>query len=109
MNRAEWFKFKWLWLRRFALLAVAGVVLLIAGFASDLVALAVVGGLLLAPLIFWLAFIPILHWKERYIGGTSSVWGAFLVFETSSWSKIFYWFVHVIPDWRQSGQYADAP
>lgn len=109
MNRAEWFKSKWLWLKRFALMAIVGVLFLVAGVAADLIALAVVGGLLLAPLIFWVAFIPLLHWKERYVGSKSSVWGAFLVFETSSWSKLFYWFVHVLPDWRRSGQYADTP
>lgn len=108
MNREEWFRPKWLWLKRFALAAGAGVLVAAIAFAIDLVALAMIGGLLLVPLIFWLAFIPILHWKERYIGGTSSVWGAFLVFETSSWSKLFYWFVHVLPDWKRSGQYADA-
>jgi hypothetical protein len=109
VNRAEWFKPKWLWLRRFALLAAVGIIVMIAGFLIDIVPLAVLAGLLIVPLVFWLAFIPILHWKERYIGGTSNVWGAFLVFETSSWSKLFYWFIHVMPDWRQSGQYADAP
>lgn len=109
MNRAEWFKSKWLWLRRFGLVALVGFAAVVAGLATDLVALAVVGGLMLVPFIFWIAFIPILHWKERYIGGTSNVWGAFLVFETSGWAKLFYWFVHVLPDWRRSGQYADAP
>ncbi|SFK46816.1 hypothetical protein [Lysobacter sp. cf310] len=109
MTRAEWFEPKWLWLKRFALAAGLGIALMIVGIAADVVALTFVGCVLFAPLIFWVAFIPILHWKDRYIGGASNVWGAFLVFETSSWSKLFYWFIHVLPDWRRSGQYADAP
>ncbi len=109
MNRADWFKPKWIWLKRFALVALAGVLLICAGLFTKIPASAAVGIVLLMPLIFWLAFIPVLHWKDRYIGGSSTVWGAFLVFETSSWSKLFYWFIHVRPDWKQSGQYADAP
>jgi len=107
MTRTEWFEPKWLWLKRFALSAVAGAVLLTAAVVTDIQILAL-GFLLLAPLIFWVAFIPVLHWKDRYIGGRGNVWGAFLVFETSSWSKLIYWYVHVLPDWRRSGQYADA-
>ncbi len=109
MNRTEWFESKWRWLKRFALLALVGIVAAAVGAATDMIGLAALGGLLLIPLMFWLAFIPVLHWKERYIGGSSNVWGAFLVFEASSWSKLLYWFVHVLPDWRRSGQYMDAP
>ena len=109
MNRSEWFESKWRWLRRLALVALIGVAAMVIGAATDVVPLAIVGGISIIPLIFWVAFIPILHWKERYIGARSTVWGAFLVFETSSWSKLFYWFFHVLPDWRRSGQYADAP
>ena len=108
MNREEWFRPKWRWLKRFALAAVGGIALIAIALAVDTPALAFPGALLVIPLIFWVAFIPILHWKERYIGGRSSVWGAFLVFETSSWSKLFYWFIHVLPDWRRTGQYSAA-
>lgn len=109
MNRAEWFESKWLWLKRLGLAAGVGVAILIVGVAAELIPLSFVGMLLLMPVFFWLAFIPILHWKDRYVGNASNVWGAFLVFETSSWSKLIYWFVHVIPDWKRSGQYADVP
>ena len=106
MRREEWFRPKWLWLKRFAIAATVGVALIVIAFAADVAALAFPGALLVIPLVFWLAFIPIMHWRDRYIGGRSGVWGAFLVFETSSWSKLFYWFVHVLPDWRRSGQYS---
>ncbi|HET9836211.1 MAG TPA: hypothetical protein VFP88_07725 [Rhodanobacteraceae bacterium] len=109
MSRTEWFAPKWLWLRRFAPVALVGVVAATLGVFISLPTLVAIGALLLVPLVFWLALIPVLHWKDRYIGNTSTVWGAFLVFETSSWSKIFYWFIHVLPDWRRSKQYANAP
>lgn len=109
MNRTEWFESKWRWLKRFALLALVGTAAVVIGVATELVALAALGGLSWIPLMFWVAFIPILHWKERYAGHNSTMWGAFLVFEASSWSKLFYWFVHVLPDWRRSGRYADVP
>jgi len=63
----------------------------------------------LAPLIFWLCFIPIMHWRDRYRGTKPYTWGAFLVFETSGWSKIFYWFMHVLPDRERRGLYRDVP
>ena len=109
MDRASWFKPEWLWLKRCALVAALGVIFAAIGIAAKIVAIAVLGLLLIVPLIFWMAFIPILHWKDRYVGDSSKAWGAFLVFETSSWSKLFYWFIHVLPDWRRSGRYADVP
>ena len=109
MDRARWFGPKWKWLKRFALAGLVGVALLCIGVFLESNALAAGGLALLVPLIFWLAFIPVLHWKDRHIGTSGNVWGAFLVFETSSWSKLFYWFRHVLPDWRRTGPYADAP
>lgn len=109
MTRTDWFIPKWRWLKRFSALAIIGIVLAILGWSLQVVGLAGLGFLLVVPLVFWLALIPVLHWKERYIGGRSTAWGAFLVFEASSWSKLVYWFVHVLPDWRQTKQYAGAP
>ena len=109
MERSEWFEPKWLWLKRFALLAALGIGISVFAAYLNLLPLAGISVLLVAPLIFWLAFIPVLHWKDRYRGDKSAVWGAFLVFETSSWSKLVYWFVHVLPDWRKSKQYEHAP
>ena len=109
MDRTQWFEPKWRWLKRFGAAAVGGGALMAIGALTELHAVAAIGALLLVPLLFWLAFVPVLHWKDRYIGTSGNVWGAFLVFETSSWSKIFYWFRHVLPDWRRSGPYADVP
>ncbi|HEY0334082.1 MAG TPA: hypothetical protein VGC74_10280 [Stenotrophomonas sp.] len=108
MDRVEWFKPKLLWLKRLALAAVVGLLVATSGVATDLDALIVVGALPVVPLSIWLALIPVLHWKDRYVGGNSGTWGAFLAFETSGWSKIIYWFRHVLPDWRSSGRYRDS-
>jgi hypothetical protein len=65
----------------------------------------VLGILLLAPLLFYLVILTIWHWKERYIGDHSNLWGALLLIETSGWFKIVYWFRHILPDWRGTGRY----
>jgi hypothetical protein len=109
LERSQWFEPKWRWLKRFALAGAGGVVLVAVAALTELHAVAAIGVLFFVPLIFWVAFIPVLHWKDRYIGSSGNIWGAFLVFETSSWSKLFYWLRHVLPDWRRSGVYADAP
>jgi len=107
MDRVEWFTPKWRWLKRLALAAAMGPVLVGIGISTDLVALIVTGSMLLLPLLAWLVLIPVLHWKDRYVGHRSGTWGAFLALEASGWSKFIYWFRHVLPDWYRSGRYAD--
>lgn len=102
------FEPKWLWLRRLALVAAAGPVFIVIGIATDLPALVVFGAMLVVPVFAWLVLIPVLHWKDRYIGQRSGAWGALLALETSGWSKIIYWFRHVLPDWHRSGRYRDT-
>ncbi|MBB6367593.1 MULTISPECIES: hypothetical protein [unclassified Xanthomonas] len=68
-----------------------------------------VGGLLVVPLLIWLFIIPILHWKDRCVGERSGAWGALLVLETSNWSKMLYWYRHVLSDWRRTGRYEHVP
>jgi len=108
MSREEWFKPKWLWLKRFALIAAVGLVLGIVGVATEFPASSVLGTVLAIPVVVWLALIPILHWKDRYIGQCSGPWGGFLALETSGWSKVIYWFRHVLPDWRRTGRYGNT-
>jgi len=112
MTRAEWFSGKFLWLKRFFIAAIVGVVGLV---ASSLIAHTVIKSILIVifvfsflPLLFMLVFIPIIHWKDRYKGKRSNLWAVFLVFETSGWSKIFYWFMHIIPDKNRTGIYSDV-
>jgi hypothetical protein len=64
-----------------------------------------IGFLLLIPLVGCLSFIPLLHWKERYRGKHSTLWGAILLFETSGWFKIVYWLRHIRPDLKNTGRY----
>lgn len=63
---------------------------------------------LIVPLIADLVLITIWHWKHRYRGSHSDLWGALLLIETSGWFKVVYWFRHILPDWRGKGRYATA-
>lgn len=107
MNREEWFRPKWVYLKRFAWMAVAGAAF---GITSAFLQIEIIalGGLLIIPLLFWVVLVPLLHWKDRYIGEKSTLWGALLLIETSGWFKVAYWFRHIMPDWRQSGRYANT-
>jgi hypothetical protein len=67
--------------------------------------LALVGGLALVPGLFYLVLMTIWHWKGRYRGRHSDLWGALLVIETSGWFKVIYLFRHIIPDAKHSGRY----
>ena len=107
MDREDWFRGKWLWLRRFAVVAAAGGLLGVLGIAFELPALGVLVVLLLMPILFWLAVIPVLHWKDRYIGDRSGLWGVCLAVELSGWSKLVYWFRHILPDRAAAGRYRD--
>lgn len=108
MEHNDWFAHKWLWLRRFALLSLVGLPVLATGGLLALPVLAFPGLLALFPLLLWLALIPVLHWKDRYRGRRSTLWGGLLAFEVTGWSKLAYWLRHVWPDWRQRGRYRDA-
>lgn len=111
MSRADWFRPKWKWLRRLAFLALMGVAAFVAAmliFGEESGIAAAILFVTLAPLMIWLAYVPVMHWRERYHGKRPNVWGGFLVFETSGFSKIAYWFAHVLPDWYGSGPYKDV-
>lgn len=107
MNREEWFYPKWKYLKKFLLFSLVGFIFLVAAVATEIKAMGL-GALLMVPLIFWLVLVPLLHWKDRYIGEKSTLWGALILIETSGWLKLVYWFRHVLPDWRKSGRYKDA-
>ena len=80
-----------------ALLANAGVIQTI---------FIVTGCLAIVPGFFYLFVVTIWHWKARYRGNHSDLWGALLLIETSGWFKLVYLFRHIIPDARHSGRYA---
>ena len=105
-----------LWKTRFALLAKLGfaaltglVVLLVgllAGNGSTSTILITLGVLALLPGMIYLLMVTMWHWKARYRGSHSDLWGALLLIEASGWFKLVYLFRHIIPDARQTGRYA---
>jgi hypothetical protein len=66
---------------------------------------AVFGVLLIMPAFIYTYVVILWHWKDRYRGKHSDLWGALILIETSGWFKIVYLFRHLIPDMRHSGRY----
>ena len=105
-----------LWRKRFELLktfgfvALLGLIFLIAAFLASAgvikVTFFVVGLLAVAPGMFYLLLYTMWHWKARYRGRHSDLWGALLLIETSGWLRVVYLFRHIIPDARCAGRYA---
>jgi hypothetical protein len=60
--------------------------------------------LLFLPAFVYAYVVIIWHWKDRYRGNHSDLWGALIVIETGSWMKLVYLFRHLIPDMRQTGR-----
>ncbi len=110
------FQAKYTLLKRLAWLALAGIVLLcvVTALGDDqlrpYVGLAVLGAVCIVPVVFYLVMLTLWHWKGRYRGARSNLWGAMLVIEASGWLKLVYLFRHIIPDARKTGRYAaNAP
>jgi hypothetical protein len=68
--------------------------------------LATLAALCAIPVLVYFYCLTILHWKSRYRGDHSDIWGIILLVETSSWFKLIYLFRHMIPDMRKTGRYA---
>ncbi len=114
--RDAWLEQKMSMTKKLGWAAVIGVIFGVIPFSlhehlSSLVALKMVLGfwafVLIFPFIIYLNIFTIWHWKRRYRGEKSELWGAVLLIEMSGWFKIVYWFRHILPDWRSSGRYAD--
>lgn len=71
-------------------------------------ALILTGIVLFIPGAAYLLLVTIWHWKERYRGKHSDLWGGLILLETTSWFKFVYLFRHIIPDARGKGRYASA-
>ena len=97
-------------LKRLAWLALIGVIAVGALGVSqgEPSAWMTVGVLFVVPVAFYLLLLTVWHWKARYVGSHSNLWGGILVLETSGWLKIVYLFRHVIPDARGVGRYQRA-
>jgi len=61
--------------------------------------------LLILPAFVYTYVTVIWHWKNRYRGRHSDLWGTLILIETSGWMKIVYLFRHIIPDMRHTGRY----
>lgn len=61
---------------------------------------------LIFPVVFYVVAFTLWHWKGRYIGGHSNLWGALLAIETSGRMKLVYFVRHMLPDLRGEGRYA---
>jgi hypothetical protein len=62
----------------------------------------VFGVLFLFPFLVYTYVVVIWHWKERYQGKHSDLWGALILIETSGWMKIVYFFRHILPDMKRT-------
>ena len=97
----------WLaWPAAFGLSIVLGT--LIGGWMNrePSVPLMIVGVFLVVPGTVYLYILTFWHWKSRYRGHHSDLWGVLLCLETSGWFKVVYLFRHMIPDMRGRGRYA---
>jgi len=91
-------------------MALAGLFLgLVALLSPESVRLwiAIFAALALLPAFAYTYVVILWHWKGRYRGNHSDLWGAILLIETSGWMKLVYLFRHLIPDMRQTGRYRD--
>ncbi len=96
------------WLLRLGIASLLGFVILLPCMLMEhgSVALCVLGVLLFAPGAIYLLLVTMWHWKERYRGEHSDLWGGLLLLETTGWFKLVYLFRHIIPDARGRGRYA---
>ncbi len=97
-------------LTRLSKLAIAAIPLLLLALILNNVRpwaqLCLVAGVLsLLPCFLYGYILTILHWKARYRGQHSDLWGVLLLLEASSWFKLIYLLRHIIPDMRSRGRY----
>jgi hypothetical protein len=97
-------------LKRLGLVALGGLAALLLALAlpggGAQVTAAVLGALAIAPVVCYLVLLTAWHWKSRYRGTHSDLWGGLLLVEASGWFKLVYLFRHVLPDARGTGRYS---
>jgi hypothetical protein len=103
-----------IWSKRFEFIGLFGWIALAGLFVGIVAALtsanvrywtAIFAVLLILPAFLYTYVVIIWHWKDRYRGVHSDLWGALILLETSGWLKLVYFFRHLIPDMRQTGRY----
>lgn len=91
--------------------ALAGVVCVVAGYLapSPVRPLWMLGVVLIVPLfVYAFILLPVWHWKDRYRGDHSHLWGAMLMIQLSGVGQLVYWLRHILPDWTTRGRYYEA-
>ena len=105
-------KTRFTWLRNLSFAALVGLVaVLVALLSADgpmKTMLGITGVAAVIPGFIYLLMVTMWHWKSRYRGNHSDLWGALLLIEASGWFKLVYLFRHIIPDARQSGRYSNT-
>ena len=92
-------------LRLFGGLALLGLLFAIAAFLTSEFVQAVCGVaavMFILPGFVYAYVVVIWHWKDRYRGRHSDLWGVLILIETSGWMKLVYIFRHIVPDMRHS-------
>jgi hypothetical protein len=94
----------------FCWMALVGLFFAVIAFTAGEGSIAI--GAFIAAVLFFFPFIlhatllTLWHWKSRYRGKHSMLWGALLIFEASGWFKLIYLFRHVFADRNSRGRYA---
>jgi hypothetical protein len=70
---------------------------------------AVFGFFLILPAFAYLYVMVILHWKARYRGKRSDLWGVLILVEAAGCLKVVYLFRHIVPDLCGRGRYRHSP
>jgi hypothetical protein len=98
-------------LKRLAIFALAGLPFLAVAAFRERGALAIfcaiTGVVLFLPGFVYFYILTIWHWKDRYEGRHSDLWGALLLIETSGWFKLVYLFRHLLPDAIETVRYGE--
>jgi hypothetical protein len=108
--RDQWLEDRIAMTKKYGWSAIAGAFLFVFGFVYrenyKTAPLFLIGAIMVFPFLVHETLFPVWHWKRRYRGEHSDLWGALLVMETSGFCKIIYWFRHILPDWRGTGRYS---
>jgi hypothetical protein len=96
------------WLLRLGIVSLFGSAILLPLSLMERTAplsLVLTGIVLFVPGAVYLILVTVWHWKERYRGKHSDLWGGLILLETTGWFKLVYLFRHIIPDARGTGRY----
>ena len=108
-KRDFWLETKFDWFIVFCWFALAGIVLMVtSGFTNQeqiSSSLLVTGTILIVPVMVHANLLAIWHWKSRYRGSHSKLWGALMLIEITGWLRAIYLLKHVVPDRRNKGRY----